>query len=225
MPTAPGRVAARRCKRRLCLPPAAEGRPARLCRGVNAVYTCALLIGQLHRAGLLSRAVHTAVTALCPGHGVAAWLECECEYDPPRDAPLRRGAARCRPAQGVAGVAGARRRAVCRPGCAHALPGAAPGSRPWRVVGTARPCGRGRRTAAAAVLVAAGWAAPVRPGRPAPGARRLRVRGRRRPADLADGLDAGLLASVWGRLGMGRAKRRAWESALPALAGNRAAVA
>jgi hypothetical protein len=47
----------------------------------------------------------------------------------------------------------------------------------------------------------------------------------RTPADLTDWLDAGLLASVWGRLGMGRAKRRAWESALPALAGHRAAAA
>jgi hypothetical protein len=47
----------------------------------------------------------------------------------------------------------------------------------------------------------------------------------RTPADLTDWLDAGLLASVWGRLGMGRAKRRAWESALPVLAGRRAAAA
>jgi hypothetical protein len=47
----------------------------------------------------------------------------------------------------------------------------------------------------------------------------------RTPADLTDWLDAGLLASVWGRLGMGRAKRQAWESALPVLAGRRAAAA
>jgi hypothetical protein len=47
----------------------------------------------------------------------------------------------------------------------------------------------------------------------------------RTPADLTDWLDAGLLASAWGRLGMGRAKRRAWESALPVLAGRRTAAA
>jgi hypothetical protein len=47
----------------------------------------------------------------------------------------------------------------------------------------------------------------------------------RTQADLADWLNAGLLASVWGQLGMGRVKRQKWETALPALAGRRAAAA
>jgi hypothetical protein len=47
----------------------------------------------------------------------------------------------------------------------------------------------------------------------------------RTQADLTNWLNAGLLVSVWGKLGMGRAKRQKWESALPALAGRRAAAA
>ena len=51
-----------------------------------------------------------------------------------------------------------------------------------------------------------GRAAPVRPGRPAPGARLLRVRDRRGPhlpADLTDWLDAGLLSISVGTAGHG----------------------
>lgn len=40
----------------------------------------------------------------------------------------------------------------------------------------------------------------------------------RTQADLTDWLNAGLLASVWGQLGIGRVKRQKWETALPALA-------
>jgi hypothetical protein len=47
----------------------------------------------------------------------------------------------------------------------------------------------------------------------------------RTQADLADWLNADLLASVWAQLGMGRAKRQKWESALPALAARRVAAA
>ena len=47
----------------------------------------------------------------------------------------------------------------------------------------------------------------------------------RTPADLVDWLNADLLAAVWGQLGMGRAKREKWETALPALADRRVAVA
>jgi hypothetical protein len=47
----------------------------------------------------------------------------------------------------------------------------------------------------------------------------------RTPADLTDWLNAGLLTSVWGQLGMGRAKRQKWESALPALAARRSVAA
>lgn len=47
----------------------------------------------------------------------------------------------------------------------------------------------------------------------------------RTPADLTDWLNVDLLASVWGQLGMGRAKRQKWESVLPALADRRVAAA
>lgn len=47
----------------------------------------------------------------------------------------------------------------------------------------------------------------------------------RTQADLTDWLNAGLLASVWGQLGMGRVKRQKWEAALPALAGRHTAAA
>jgi hypothetical protein len=39
----------------------------------------------------------------------------------------------------------------------------------------------------------------------------------RTAADLVDWLDAGILARVWGIIGMGQAKREAWESACPLL--------